>query len=114
MTATTKTSTKSTTAKTAPKSRKHQKKTLGRTTISRRARRIRRDLLVRSAEVEFLKATPAACKPGELEAAERRLTRAVEAFNALPALAQELEVSKARAQAELNDEDEDEDENEDE
>lgn len=107
-----KTPAKKTTKPAAKKSRKHQKKTLGRTAISRRARRIRRDLLVRGAEVEFLKATPDACKPGELEAAERRLANAMEAFNSLPALAQELEVPKARAMAELKGDDEDEGEDE--
>jgi len=90
-----------------PKVKRHQKKTLSRTNVSRRARRIRRAFLATQFEVEFLRDNPKEMTPEELARAEKRLATITAAFNDLPKLAQPLEVAKRVAQAELDGADDD-------
>lgn len=113
MTATSKkSSTHSASKANVKKSRRHQKKTLGRTSISRRARRIRRDFLVRQMELEFAKLNPSEFTEAQLAQLERRYKNVEAQFLALPKLAQALEVPKAAAERALRGEDEDEGEDE--
>lgn len=87
------------------KRRTKQKLTLGRTRVSRRARRIRRDFFNRQMELEALQLADA--EPGDIARAEKRLAAAEQAFKSLPLLARQLEVDPRDAAAELNDEDND-------
>lgn len=87
------------------KSRRNQKKTLGRTKVSRRARYIRREFFARQMELDFLKSSKAPV--AEIEAAQRRFDSIQSQFNTLPKLARRLEVSPTVAARELDGEDED-------
>lgn len=83
------------------KSRRHQKLTLGRTRVSRYARRVRRTFFNRQMEVEALRDTKAPAE--EITRAVARLATVEEQFRKLPKLAKRLEVPAARAAAELDD-----------
>jgi hypothetical protein len=91
--------------KTLKKPRRHQKLTAGRTRVSRHARAVRRRFFDAQMELEFLKANPKHSTPAELARAEHRFANVEEAFNKLPKLARQLEVSRAVALAALAEED---------
>lgn len=94
-------------SKTTKKSRRNQKKTLGRTKVSRHARYVRRQFFARQMEVEFLKSSKSAT-PAEIARAEARLATIEAQFTKLPKLARRLEVSPAAAARELAEDGEDE------